>query len=216
MGCGSSSSTKTDSGKSGKKPTEKDVEQLDIKETGVEDLDKMFDDASAPFNKAVDVKEAFDNAVEKFKELTGHNKDDSMKEVVLDLKKKFPQLKLEVVDGPKFVLTTGDGEGEDIAELAVKAVEAFTAISDLVSEIIELMKTAVESAQGLIEKSQQITDMVKNAGLSPMKVPKALKNATHNLAEFKKVPEIGKAFKQTIDDTVEEINNTAEALKAEQ
>ncbi|XP_077997837.1 uncharacterized protein LOC144450952 [Glandiceps talaboti] len=217
MGCGSSSSTQTDSNNKPEKKDKKkgDVEQLDIKQTGIEDLDTMFDDASAPFNKAVDVKGAFDEAVEKFKALTGHTKDDSIKDVMLDLKKKFPQLKLEVQEGPKFVLTTGDGEGEDVADLAEKAVEAFTAISDLVSEIIELMKTAVESAQGLIEKAQEIEGMVKNAGLSPLKIPKALKNAVHNVTEFKKVPPIGEAFKKTIEDIVEDIKKTAEALTSE-
>ncbi|XP_002734321.1 uncharacterized protein LOC100371105 [Saccoglossus kowalevskii] len=214
MGCGSSSSTKTEDGK---KPGDKKggVEKLDIKETKIEDVDKIFEDAAAPFNKAVEVKEAFDKALESFKVLTGHTAEDTIKVVMLDLKVKFPQLTLEIEEGPRFVLTTGSGEGAELADLALKVVDVFNAISDLVTKIIDLMKQSVESAQALIEKAPEITDMVKNANLSPFELPRALKNTVHNISEFKKVPQIGAVFKKTIEDVVEDVKETKKALQGQ-
>ncbi|XP_070569720.1 uncharacterized protein PF3D7_1120000-like [Ptychodera flava] len=213
MGCGSSSSTATDSDN---KPKKKGgVEKLDIKKTEIEDLDKTFEEAAEPFNKAVDVKEQFDQVVANFKEVAGYSKEDAIKDVVIGLKNNFPELTIEIEDGPKFVLKLGQPGSDEKVNVVEKLDETWKSINDLLTKIIELVKTAVESSEALIARAQEFEDMVKNAGLSPLKIPKTLKNTVHNVSEFKKVPEIGKAFKQTIEDITEDIKNTVEALKSE-
>ncbi|XP_070569729.1 uncharacterized protein [Ptychodera flava] len=166
-----------------------------------------------------DVRESIDSAVKAFKVIAGYNSDDTMKDVILGLKKKFPELQLEVQEGSKFVLTTGaeDSEEESLADTTpLEVINAFRALSDLIPAFIDLANTAVASAVALITRAKEFKQLIRDSGLKGWKIPKAIARTFHNVKEFKKVPQIVKAFKQAIGDLVEDLQNAAEDQESEE
>ncbi|XP_002741703.1 uncharacterized protein LOC100375106 [Saccoglossus kowalevskii] len=215
------------------KTKEKKVSKLEIKETKVAGVDKMFKEAVAPFNGAVELKEQIDKTIETFKVSTGHKKDDSIKVIILDLKRRYPDLSIEIQDGCKFVLDFGsyvkeedgdkddDDDGDDVERELIKVeieednvVKAFSAIGDLGEKMMDLLKKAKESAQ-IFEQSKEITAMVKDSGLNGFQLAKALKNAASNISEFRKVPSVIDALMKTVSNLVEDVKDTIKELKGE-
>ncbi|XP_070561400.1 inactive phospholipase C-like protein 1 [Ptychodera flava] len=205
--CGSKS--KTDDKK------KQELTELDIKKTKVETLDTLFDNASSPFNEAVDLKEKLDDAISQLKKLAGYKDTDTLKDVFLGLKKRIPNLKLELTANYTLKLTTGTGYSEDVADIIENLIDSVSAISDLVKQIQNLLETAVESAKGIIEQAETLQDTVKDANLNPLQMPRAVKNTSHNVLEFKKVDDIVKAFQQFIDDMMSEMKEIIKALDSE-
>ncbi|XP_077997513.1 uncharacterized protein LOC144450718 [Glandiceps talaboti] len=206
---------KPEKGKDGKKKEE--VVKLEIKETKVATVDQSFKDAADPFNETVDTKTAFQKAIADFKGLANHEKTDTLKDAMLDLKKKFPHLKLQFQKNPiKLILTTGESEdkGQDVVDLAKKLVDFVKDINDMSKKVLELLPKAKNDAEDLVKKSSDLVDSVKNAKLKFYEVPGAVKNAYHNVKEFKKVPNICKNIYKAIDDFFSEFKEAVEAVEA--
>ncbi|XP_070569738.1 inactive phospholipase C-like protein 2 [Ptychodera flava] len=191
-------------------------DKLKIKSVKINNIDDIFNEAASPFNDAVSMRTDFENAVTEFKKAAGHDGKDSLKETVLEVKERFPNLKLRMENGPKFVLTTGQSKERDqnVEDIGARLEESMNKIGDTATELVKLLPDAVSRAKDILDKrAPHIINSIKDSGLTPLQIPGSLKNANDNIHEFKKVPKVAEDIKKTVEEFSTDFKATVEALE---
>ncbi|XP_070569734.1 uncharacterized protein [Ptychodera flava] len=189
------------------------IKKLEMAKTNISDLDKTFDDAVAPFNETIDSYEAYLQAIEQFKLLTGHKKWNSIEESILGLKKStYPDLTLEVKDETTIVLTLGSPSNEDNASSGDKITGCFDSINETSTKISESFKSAIESTNKIVADADELKGRVGDSELSQEDKAQARKNVGANVRKCERAPAIQDAVMENIGEFNDELKEVAKKL----
>eukprot|EP00727_Mastigamoeba_balamuthi_P003296 m51a1_g12964 hypothetical protein (220) ;mRNA; r:1011-1931 len=199
MGCGASNNKVAD--QPGKKKKEKgDAEDeeitMEMQETHIESIDSVFSKAASPLKRLVDITNALKQARKAIKQIAKvKDVDDYIAKCIKDvkdtLKENNIELYLEVDDEGNVSLLV---RPDVIPEHLRKTYEAVKSLGDACKTVVTEAKELKPDLEAIVEEAQVLPERVKDAatasGLSPLKIPGAIKATVNNVKELAKTPQM--------------------------
>ncbi|XP_070569728.1 uncharacterized protein PF3D7_1120000-like [Ptychodera flava] len=191
------------------------IKKLEIEKTDCEHVDKIFENAATPFNETVDLVFNFQKSVADFKKLAGRKNTDSVKDTLVDLKKRYPDLEIQVDGTLKFVLVPGKAKagGAKAEETATKLTETFGSVGNLATEIVEVADDVSDACENIVKEAREIKGNLKSQNLQPDHLLRATRSIFHNITEFRKVPDIEIAMVDVVHDFADGVREAREMIE---
>ncbi|XP_077997794.1 uncharacterized protein LOC144450908 [Glandiceps talaboti] len=191
------------------------VKKLTLEKTGMQHVDSIFTEAAKPFNETIDVVNEYRASITQLKLMTGHRKRHSLMVVFTDLKKtKYPDLKVEVQDGPKFELQPGEAKTPtpSTKAFAEKLTAAFAGIGELMIKIEDLFKGALKSGETLVSESSALRDKIREEGVDATQCALGLSHVIYDVNQFRKIPLIYSAVKNSFEELQDELTEISKEM----
>jgi hypothetical protein len=199
MGCGGSSRVE--------KPTE-----FEIEKTGVQDVDLMFDEVTAPIKRLHHAYEGLNKALRDLKQLTGtfilkdHKVEDSIEGMLICLLASvagdYDKLDLKFKNSNPFVTLSRHA----LAKEHLPIMEAWDKLTKNILELPDELITLGEEVVNIVKNANTYPDRAReamsSASLAPLEAIKATKAVASNVAKIAQAAKTLEEFRQTLNGTI--------------
>lgn len=212
MGCGGSSRVE--------KPTE-----FEIEKTGVEDVDAMFDEVSAPIIQLHHAYEGLNKALRELRQHTGtfilkdHKVEDSIEGMLICLLASvagdMDKLDLKFKNSSPFITI----DRSDLAKEHRPIMEAWDKLAKNILELPEELISLGEKVQDIIKNANTYPDRAKEAitgaSLAPLQAIKATKAVASNVLKIAQAAKTLEEFRRTLNGTIAAVTALVAKLESD-